>query len=194
MFPFKTNQPTHAPGFTLIELLVVISIVIMLIGIVLAGTRHWFIQTRKATTQTVLRQIAGTLTEYTAVTRGEVPGINKEINAIIQDLKNNGGDSTELMLRSVNKKFWSPSYEDPDVVLIDSWGNEIEYVGPDGTNDNGAITGDITTTNQQPKHNIPYFASAGPDGEWGEFTNGNPYEPDDEAKDNIFSFDLSQSR
>lgn len=77
-----------------------------------------------------------------------------------------------------------------DVELLDVWGNRIRYAG--GVDHNDSFTDD----DYLPAHPTAFFASAGPDGEWGEVDNNNQPdatvddnndgEPD--AADNIYSF------
>ncbi len=106
------------------------------------------------------------------------------------------GHPAERMLRSVDEGFWSPDRYDyntgvPSVAdtpeIVDAWGNVVAYIDTDGTND--ALT---SGANQQPIRPAKYFGSAGPDGVWGEFTDGDANKPvaGSGAEDNLYSFEI----
>ncbi len=179
----------HRPrpkAFTLIEILVTISIIALLLGIGVAGMSALYGESDKSRTQVMLRQLQGVITEYSAQTRGTLPAHHNNIANVIGDIKANGGEATEMMLRSIDKQFWQGGQYNGaaggNQRLNDAWGKEIEYVQANGTGD--------PAINQQPKRPQPYFASAGPDGEWGTFST--TAVPDAAAKDNIFSFEMGQ--
>ena len=190
----NAQTPTTRPrpdssrrAFTLIEILVTISIIALLLGIGVAGMSALYGEADKSRTQVMLRQLQGVITEYAAHTKGTLPAANNDIAAVVGDIKNNGGEAAELMLRSIDKQFWNGgSYNGGtgNQAILDAWGKEIEYVQANGTGD-GAI-------NQQPRRPQSYFASAGRDGEWGSYTDGNIDAPNPAAKDNLFSFEMGQ--
>lgn len=78
-----------------------------------------------------------------------------------------------------------------NVELRDVWDTPIRYAG--GVDHNDAFTDD----DYLPAHPTAFFASAGPDGEWGEVDNNNQPDPavdndgdgEPDAADNIYSFD-----
>jgi len=192
--PMNAPPPTSRPrpdnfrgAFTLIEILVTISIIALLLSLGVAAISAMYGEADKSRTQVMLRQLQGVITEYAAHTKGSLPAPNNDIAQVVDDIKDNGGDAAEMMLRSIDKQFWDGgSYNGPDdaQAILDAWDNEIEYVQADGTGD--------SAINQQPKRPQPYFASSGKDGEWGSYTDGNIDEPDDDAKDNLFSFEMGQ--
>lgn len=72
-----------------------------------------------------------------------------------------------------------------DVTVVDFWGNKIRYAAKVDYSDS------TTDDDYLPAHPSPFFASAGPDGLWGSHdTNTN--QPDADAVDNIYSFDLDR--
>ena len=190
----KAHPPTSRPrpdnsrgAFTLIEVLVVISIIALLLGIGVAGMSALYGEADKSRTQVMLRQLQGVITEYAAHTKGTLPAANNSIAVVVGDIKSNGGEAAELMLRSLDKQFWdggSYSGGTGNQAILDAWGKQIEYVAANGAN------GD--TGNNMPKRPQPYFASAGKDGEWGSYTNGNIDAPNADAKDNLYSFEMGQ--
>ena len=69
------------------------------------------------------------------------------------------------------------------IVLNDPFGNPIRYAA--GVSKPAPDTV-FPEDNYLPAHPSPFFASAGPDGLWGEVTDG---VPDEDAEDNLYSFD-----
>jgi len=191
---------THQRGFSLIEILIVIVIITILLSLGVVAMRGVQNATNRSTTAAMLAQLAGVLTEY-ETQRKQVPGYNgsiQEIDEFIEDVMRLGeGNAAERMLRSIDAEFWNPRYVvDTSIsfTLADAWGNQIEYIDDDGTSAN------LTAANQQPKRlgadsaleRRPYFGSAGPDGLWGSFAGGDPTKPDEDARDNIYSFKFNQ--
>jgi len=194
--PMNAPPPTSRPrpdnfrgAFTLIEILVTISIIALLLSLGVAAISAMYGEADKSRTQVMLRQLQGVITEYAAHTKGSLPAPNNDIAQVVDDIKDNGGDAAEMMLRSIDKQFWDGgSYNGPDdaQAILDAWDNQIVYFTKDGTNTA------VSDTGTQPQRPQPYFASSGKDGEWGSYTDGNIDEPDDDAKDNLFSFEMGQ--
>jgi len=211
--PGHTTAPCYRPkniphptshrraGFTLIELLVVITIIVLLLSIVVVAIGRMHEARRHASTIAMLNQLSGVLAEYEAQTHDTLlpdpsPTKNSLHSFIRQVIFLGDGNPAEMMLRTIKPEYWNvryvrldtnPGYTDTTtshpLEIIDDWGTRIEFVGADGTND------DLTlASNRQPMRPKAYFASAGPDELWGEFTDGNPDDPTDDAMDNLFSF------
>ncbi|NBC11696.1 MAG: prepilin-type N-terminal cleavage/methylation domain-containing protein [Planctomycetes bacterium] len=182
------NKPhPTSRAFTLIEILVAVALIVLLLGLGVAAISAMYGEADKSRTQVMLRQLQGVITEYGAHTKGSLPEPDNNIADVVDDIKSNGGDAAEMMLRSIDKRFWDGgSYSGPTgaQAILDAWDNEIEYVEADGSN------GD--TGNNMPARPRPYFASAGADGEWGSYTDNNIDEPNPAAKDNLFSFEVGQ--
>lgn len=81
--------------------------------------------------------------------------------------------------------------------IRDAWGNKIVYVTYVRHDDGHTNDGDDDYDDFLPVRSYPFFASAGPDGKWGDFRelqkrlNGDSYDEDeaDPAADNIYSFE-----
>jgi len=174
--------PRHN-AFTLIEILVAISIITILLAIGIAAMSAMYGQADISKTQIALEQLEGARTEYIAFNRGNQPAFGG-IASVLSEIRANGGDEAVKMLNSISNTILDDGSNTP----IDPWGNPIVFIGTNGQSDGGGVTGQP----QRPSSSLPYFASRGPDGEWGTFAGGDPTEPDDDAKDNLFSFQSGQ--
>lgn len=210
---------THArqQGFTLVEILVTIGIISLLVGLSLAGMQKVRENSRRQNTSSMLSKLAATLTEYEVQHKGKLrPPIDGDINTFITSVMRLGNDNpAERMLRNIDERYWAPtpyiynpnaigkntSSTPADLVLIDDWGTpadlanskEIEYFHGDGTNDDPDDSYTVPVgklIDNQPARPKPYFGSAGPDGKWGTFTNNDFNQPDADAKDNLYSFQI----
>lgn len=177
------NPSPKQSAFTLIEILVAISIIGILLAIGIAAMSAVYGQADVSKTQIALEQLTGARDEYVAFNRGKQPAYGS-ITSVLAEIRNNGGDKAGQMLDSVTKTILDTGSNTP----VDPWGNAIVYIGTNGEDDGGSVTGQP----QRPSSTLPYFASAGPDGEWGSFTSGDPARPNADAKDNLFSFESGQ--
>lgn len=167
------------PAFSLIELLVVISIIAILLALSVAALTGMYSQASKNQTEVVLNQLQGVLTEYSTQT-GSNPAENSStfsiedfVDAVYSDCQ-----PAVKMLETVDSKLVVMDGNNIDTIN-DPWGIELRYT----------TGGDVNAG--LPLRRAPYFASAGPDGEWGTIDSDN--EPNsDGADDNIYSFDLDQ--
>ena len=205
------KRPGHKSktGFTIIELMVVIGIIIILAGIGLVTMNVLNEQAVKDKTRMVIRGAAGAGTEYEA----QIASVINHTGSSPVDWGTNktGTADTSVSepatsLSSIERFVWALwQIEDTqnrlkrfDDMLVDAdgdgfyelndgWGRPLEYV--DGTN---APLTPMPTPNSNfstlPRRNAFFLACAGPDGEWGVVNNQN--QPDDPAKDNIYSFDM----
>jgi type II secretory pathway pseudopilin PulG len=190
MTPRTTPTPRpHRLAFSLIELLVIIAIIVIVLGLAVAGISMAYQRTEESSARAILGALAGVEKEYRAQTGQSIPasangnvGRANGFLSIVQDNSTVAGD----MLRNIQRQYRTMSGNTVSAVN-DPWGNPIFY--NDGT---GGST-DMTTpaSNRMPKSNYPFFASRGADGAWGTFTNDDPAQPATlTARDNLFSFEV----
>ena len=185
-----------AGGFTLIEVLVVVSIIVLLLGVVGGG---WLVARDRAQTRVVrvaLSQLAGTSTEYGVQTRqivlyGSGYSNNNDsdyasIEAFITAVKDNARPAYDL-LQTVNESLRIDMDNDGEPErLNDTWGRAIRYYP--GTETYPPSASFDPPALGLPLRKQPYFASAGPDGQWGSIDNDNVR--DEQAADNLYSFEI----
>jgi prepilin-type N-terminal cleavage/methylation domain-containing protein len=108
--------------------------------------------------------------------------------------------TTNKMLRSLGPEVFLDSDGDNFADVVDGWGNKIVYYNPA---DDFNTTSNQNNTQAQlfPISRTPYFASAGEDGEWGDYRDLIKYRKNpsslsasettlaNEAMDNLYSFD-----
>ena len=183
----------HSRGFTLIEVLIAIGIISVLATIAVVGFGAMTRQSKQRLTSQLLSNANGWLAEYARATQlknistdavpapgkvevgsadrnGTVVGSTRKMMQLLRTipLNKNAMDQTP----AENMIAGATSTESP--ILADAWNNPIIFVPADGLT--GVTTSSGTSTIQSPDRK-PFFASAGPDGN---FTTG---------KDNIYSFD-----
>ncbi len=200
-------------GFTLIETLVIIVIIVILVAVlVVAGTR-WKDSGKVAKTRTALTALQGLATEYEATTQARVntdgitpfdwsvarshnarstsgviisggptvitESISKFCFAInqIPGIEANFVSVGKDLIQGLGGK-GNPVSTTPFIRVVDAWGNVIIY--GDGVNP-------VREASFTPAHNTPFFASAGPDGQWGSSATAS------QAKDNLYSFEIDPS-
>lgn len=76
--------------------------------------------------------------------------------------------------------------ENGHMELRDGWGNKMHYAAYVSHSDSDTAD-DILPEHGNPTNPKPFFASAGPDGQWGD---ASPT-PDQQSQDNIYSYDLN---
>ena len=174
-------------GFTLIEILVVISIIVLIAGLVIGGGAVLRKQSKISQAKATLAAAAGVETEIRATRLGkpvlhtDAPssyGDHKEIEYFVV-VATNTSDTSSKMIQAL-----SPIDTDNDNrdEIVDTWKNPIIY------RSKNPINSSASPDARFPRYGYPFFASAGPDGQWGTFNSDN--EPDDEAKDNLHSFEV----
>ncbi len=174
-------------GFSLIELLVVISIIMLMLGFGVVGFVRYMSTGVESQTRVVLKQLANVAGEYQGDTKG-------------QTVPYTGGYPTGSADDSISKFFTgisgSQSAVDTSILIAedfsgaaagskpstvkDGWGNAIRYY-PGGSID--------ATGKGLPRRDMPYFASAGADGEWGTVNPATGEPNNGAAKDNLYSFE-----
>lgn len=206
--PAQSNKG-HNLGFGLIELLVVISIIALFIGVSFAALAYVRGQAEQETAYALLTQALGAETEYKAQTRRTMVETQGQLSGVLTsntaqanapgvtgtpNLSQMDGQSSEVfvwqalslpaaatMLRAAAGE---DGLDDTDgdgfLELLDPWGNEIEF--------RTGNPGFLGTDTRFPRHGAPFLASPGPDGVFGSYTPNN--EPDEEAQDNVLSFEL----
>ena len=205
------QRTTRRRGFSLVEILVVIAIMGILVGLVVVGATQLRGNADISRARTMLGGLSGAATEYEVATGKpvlhmgnlpidwssprpmNVPGSND------QDVIQGDGDTPEE--REANlwiERFVSATYQMPTtrgaidragsefvvdedgdgfLEVRDPWGNNIAYLA-------------YSAGGRLPRHDSPFFASAGPDGRWGDI--GPDGEPNADAADNLYSFDIER--
>jgi type II secretory pathway pseudopilin PulG len=129
---------------------------------------------------------------YFIFVAGQVPTTSKLIGiAAKENVKAPDGDGVADVAEALSTGRISNT-NFGDVRLLDTWGNQIRYAG--GVSHNDAFTAD----DYLPAHPTAFFASAGPDGLFGEvqprsnLTEGTVDDDNDgnpDSADNVYSFD-----
>lgn len=198
-------------GFSLIEILVVMAIITLLSGLVIAGAAKMREQSRINQAQIILqaaksldiayRAEVGSIVRYTGTSDPEEESIRVFV-AAMQQLP-----ETQKILMSIGKDFVindpvndpSDANDAPDII-VDPWGKPLQYRSwNDGTDFADPVHAGPAGAGNLPRRGTqtepqPFFASAGPDGRWGEVNlNTNLPETGEDgeaATDNIYSFEL----
>ena len=163
-------------GFSLVELLVVIAIIIILVGIGVAGMNMAFTRSAESQTRIILQGLSAAMQEYqasTGVSLSQDSDVD-DLEAFIERITQIDSVNTMLIGLGPEGEIVEISGTTNRVTTInDPWGNEIRYFRTNDPN--------------HPDHDRPFFVSDGPDGDEGDYNNGNP---DEEHEDNIYSYDI----
>ncbi len=202
------------------ELMIVIGIIVILVAM-FAGVAGLSDSGKRQKTKALLTKLAAIAQAYEAKTTREV---DREGPALDPGLPVTLGTDLDLyigifaehvrrvpgpdqMLNSISLQNYDGGEPDPQITddageptIIDAWGNIIRYV-PFNTG--------YAETTELPDYSRPFFASAGPDGQWGNvewfewWLAGDPRFGDLSdgrqetallAKDNLYSFDTRTER
>ena len=185
-------RPTAvAHGVTIIEMLLVLAIIGLMTGLLLGGARKMKDTARDRRTRSILTTLSGIATEYEAQTSSTVssnPNSEKSIVDFVaavrqipianQMLSNLGKD---VVVRNGSGTITSIVDGSGTITsIVDVWGNPLRYAQ---FNNNGEIA-------ELPNYNRPFFASAGPDGQFGKFGQSATPEEERQTEDNLYSYEL----
>ena len=166
--------------------MIVLGIILLLAGILIGAGSKMVTQAKIKRTRSLLATLAAIATEYEVVTGGSV-AINSPVDSIeafVDDAK--VPPTTEQMLKALG------SDAHTGTTVKDKWGVAVRYAP---SNEHNSDESWYTTELRQ--HPRPFFASAGPDGEWGdeqERVNREAGQPHDanlaaQADDNMYSYE-----
>ena len=181
------RRGSSARGFSLVELLVVMSIILAILSLGVVGMVKYMSSGIESQTRVVLKQLSGTAAEYQGVTRGlTVPYTggypagtpDDSIKAFFSGIQ--GAPTAVEVSQRIAVEFSGAGVGAAPSAAVDGWGVPIRYY-PGGGLD--------ATGKGMPQRDMPYFASAGEDGEWGT-VNAATGEPMGAARDNLYSFEV----
>jgi prepilin-type N-terminal cleavage/methylation domain-containing protein len=167
-------------GFTLAEVLIAISLIALLTGLILGGASYMKASSEVSRTRLLLQQLknldieyraqSGYIVSFTEAENEEGQSIETFVEAVM------GFDDIRDMLYAVGDAYLVEV--DPDTTrVVDAWGKPLQYrayMKEEAEAYPGAGNLPRHGTSKEPQ---PFFASAGPDGEF-------------ETEDDIYSFTL----
>lgn len=204
---YSSHPVTARPAFSLIELLVTISIIVLLVGISFPVALKMLGGADISKAKAQLNALGAASAEFRTETGGLPDHTDTTIAGLIVS-DDNTDNTIGLFLRQAmqlvdaNKMVQSAAGKNAlivtpaggkdtqaavgsginDWVMVDPWENRIRYVSKVSHAD---AFGD---DDYLPPHPTAFFASAGPDGLWG--THAADGTPDEDALDNLYSFDI----
>ena len=196
-------------GFTLVELLVVISIIIILVGLGVAGMSKAFQRSEESKTRIVLAGLQSILEEYHAQT-GVGFDDDADIDQTIYDDPNgtdNGEDEPDFddqmagfiarvqKIEACRKMLVSLGKRGDIVIFDDDDGDDTDDDDPDLIETIRDPWGNTivflrASNSKHPDHDNPFFFSYGPDGEEGNRSASTTSDDYKEYEDNIYSHQL----
>lgn len=180
-----------ATGFTLIEIIVVVAILMLLLGIGLAYGPGLLAPAERQQTVITLKNLQMINDEYAALTGSHYQPTQNDPQLRIEEFVNamltSGDRNLKNLMASLDENILVNIEEDssdpPEWRLRDAWGNDIFYRLA------GETTQGLSGSQQLPNKTFPYFASPGPDGQWGDVTAATNTPAYDKSIDNLYSFD-----
>lgn len=168
----------YGAGYSQVELMVVIVIVLLLASILIGAGSKIVTQIKIKRTRSLLATLAAIATEYEVV-MGEPETLAYSIEAFVVNAKE--APTTKQMLSALG----SDAYKTIDNTVKDKWGNPLRYV-PSNEHDNS----ETWYTGELPQYPRPFFASAGPDGEFGQLDSEATVAQQEQAEDNLYSYNI----
>ena len=171
-------------GFSLIEILVVLSIIALLLGIGVVVALRMTTEARREQTRAMMEGLLSANDEYKAVRQGSSISHTGDFNGetlssterfiasclqiktceeiMMNALNSSTSDSLDRIYRNGGG---SGNYKS----VYDRWGTELEYRQSNGQTGTGPAneSGSAVDNDKLPRSRDPFFASAGPDKEWG---------------------------
>lgn len=177
----------HRRGFSLIEILVAVSIIGLLVGIGTAVGVKMTVEARKEQTRAMMESLLAANIEFKAVRKGSSIADNGPVSGVPYTLSSTErfleecsrikscDEIVKAALLSAGKEANNTVYRDGSnptngfKSVYDRWGTEIEYRQFNDQTGVGTWNekGQQIANNLLPLSRDPFFASAGPDEEWG---------------------------
>ena len=210
------RKASRSAGFTLIEILVTISIIAILAAISIPAMSALYRNAAEAQTKTLLKQLDSSVEEYRAQTQQDpisasgdyvypsadglasfdTPSTGEELS--VQELVTDRFEQVQPalnMINTVNEAYVHTRDADQNVTSVkDAWDRPVRFFpGTRAIEAKGAShAGMLGDTEIEDKglyrRKSPYFASAGPDGIWGQIDAATDT-PNVDAEDNLYSFE-----
>ncbi|MEM9346303.1 MAG: type II secretion system protein [Planctomycetota bacterium] len=162
-------------GFSLIEILVVVSLIALILAIGTAVALRANAEQRRDQTRQMMEALLAANDEYKAVRKstaishtGPTAGLSSAEQFVAACLEIQTCETIMLAaLNSSTSTALDRIYKDNSI--FDRWGTELEYRQSNDQSGNGPANqaGDTVANNLLPRSRDPFFASAGPDKEWG---------------------------
>lgn len=190
-------------GFSLIEILIVVALIGLLAGLAVVGAGRLREGAQAKTTKAIVSNVATLVTDIQAEVKtpprftgsyGSNPLTDYDSIRYLID-RATQVKATKDKLSGIPGEYLVRKADGTPDYVVDEWGTPLRFSRyervstPMGGADVYGSNGD-----GMPQQNRPYVASAGPDQQWGSFTEPSgdgELVPDEAAKDNLYSFDVN---